>query len=166
MPPLRAEESARPGGWRGVGNRSAAFTIVSALPAAAPGPTATLKSPSLFGAGPGRRAPCSSAQAPPRRGPGELPFGLGEAPRSHNAPLVRGKPKWRRAVAKWSVSEAGVRTRVLLPSPGPQGIRCVRASAQGSRWGGCPVSARSRGEAPTGTRLPLFSCMKRLAPLK
>lgn len=141
------------GARRTAGSAGAPLTIVSAPAAAARSPTATLKSPSLFNAGPGRRAQCPSAllaaQSPPLCGPGELPFGLGVAPRSQKAPRVRGKPKWRRAVAKRSVFEAGVRTHTLLPNRRPQGIRC--ACAQGSRWGGCPVSARTRGEAPTGT---------------
>lgn len=120
--------------------------------------------------GPGRRAPCPSAlaalPAPPR--PGRAAVRPGDAPRSHNAPLLRGKPKWRRAAAKCSVSEAGVRTRALLPTLIPAegfGV-CACACAQGSRRGGRPGSARTRGEAPTGARLLVFSCMKRLAPLK
>lgn len=134
---------------------SAALTIVSAPAAAELSPTATLKSPSLFGAGPGRRARCSSAlaaQSPPLCGPGELPFGPGVAPRSQNAPVVRGKPKWRRAVTKWSVFEAGVRTHALLPSPRPQGVRCVcvrvRRVPAGAGAQGVPGLAGKRPRGP------------------
>lgn len=123
---------------------------MSAPAAAELSPTATLKSPSLFSAGPGRRARCPSAlaaQSPPLCGPGELPFGLGVAPRSQNAPRVRGKPKWRRAAAKCSVFEAGVRTHTLLPDPRPQGIRCACVCARVCVCAGFPLG-RVPGECP------------------
>lgn len=100
--------------------RSAALTIVLAPAAEGRSLTATLKSPSLFSFGRRRRPRCSSAltaQSPPPRGPGELPFGSGVALRSQNAPAVRGKPKWRRAVSKWAVFKAGVRTLTVSPQP-------------------------------------------------
>lgn len=99
--------------------RSTALTIVLARAAEGLSLTATLKSPSLFSPSRGRRTRCSSAlaaQSLPPRGFGELPFGTGVAPRSQNAPAVRGKPKWRGAVLKWAVFEASVRKLILPPT--------------------------------------------------
>lgn len=139
-------------------SRSAAITIVLAPAAEGLIPTATLKSPSLFSFGQGRRTRCSSAlaaQSPPPRSPGELPFGTGVAPRSQNAPAVRGKPKWRRAVAKWSVFEAGLRRLTLLSTLVPRTSVCACACA-GARWGGCPVGTWTRRGSAQGDVIGCF----------
>lgn len=121
--------------------------------------TATLKSPSLFGVGRRRRARCPSAlaaQSPPPRGPAGLPFGRGGAARSQNAPAVRGKPKWRRAVAKRVVFKAGVGTLALTPVARPQDRGLCVLSVRGARRGGCPASARTRRGSAHGDVLGCF----------
>lgn len=121
--------------------------------------TATLKSPSLFGVGRRRRARCPSAlaaQSPPPRGPAGLPFGRGGAARSQNAPAVRGKPKWRRAVAKRAVFKAGVGTLALTPVARPQDRGLCVLPVRGARRGGCPASARTRRGSAHGDVLGCF----------